>query len=75
MIKVCIECNLNLGDDLIKIDNHVRNVCSLPFEDVGKYAHPECIGLMLCPGCHKHWVLQKACGCNPLVNAVAVKGR
>jgi hypothetical protein len=67
----CAACGKSWGL-MLKVDAHVRNVCSLPFELLGREIHPSCAGLILCTGCGNHWVKKAPCGCNPLTNAIPV---
>jgi len=51
---------------LLEVTAEVRNAFSLPFDVLGKYVHPVCIGITLCPWCKKHWVKDEACNCDNL---------
>jgi len=65
----CCKCGDSLGT-LLRIDGHMRNICSLPFDSIDKEIHPQCAGLVLCSGCGNHWIRREPCTCNPIVNAI-----
>lgn len=72
----CAVCHNPIGE-MLEIDSHVRNVTSQPFELLGRTAHPKCLGLHLCPGCKKHWVMTPPCrhsiaGSIPVTEKVSV---
>lgn len=69
----CCICGTAIGN-VIMVTPHVRNVCSLPFKMLGQGVHPRCVGLIPCPSCKKHWSKAHPCQCNPLTNAIPMKG-
>ena len=69
----CCVCGTTIGK-VIKVTPHVRNVCSLSFEMLGRGVHPRCVGLIPCPSCKKHWIKAHPCRCDPLTNAIRMEG-